>query len=98
MGSLIGILTGIYIVVLAWEGELTFWGIPLFLALTLIGVFLLPRTVGRFFIFIVLSSPIAIIAGLLSGNYGSALTALAIGVTAFLAEFIIGNTTGRYRY
>lgn len=74
MGGLVGIIAGIYLVVLAWEGELTFWGIPFFLALTLIGIFLLPRTVGRFFIFIVLSSPLAIIAGLFSGNYGSALT------------------------
>jgi hypothetical protein len=43
---------------------------------------------------IMFGAPIAVIAGLIAGNSDSALTALSIGVGAFVVQFVIGKIRG----
>jgi hypothetical protein len=96
MGGIVGFIVGIFYVLSAWNGDLDFWGVPIFVAVTLLGILLLPKTMGQFLIFIVVFSPIAIIAALINGHSQAALSALFIGLLAFGSEFLIGNIRGGY--
>ncbi len=91
MGAILGFLAGVFIVISAWDGDLSFWGLPVFLIATLVGVFLFSTTVGVFMTSVMIFSPVAIIAGLINGETQSALAALSIGVAAFVSQFIIGS-------
>ena len=94
MGSLLGLFASIALVIAAWDGELSFWGLPIFIIAALVGVFLFPMTIGTFMTAIVFASPIAIIAALINSNSQSAISALAIGVSAFVTQFIITKVRG----
>lgn len=94
MGSLVGLVVSIGIIWSAWDGELTFWGVPIFLAATILGVLIFPMTVGTFMTSIMFASPIAIIFALINSNSQSALAALSLGVSAFITQFIIGKIRG----
>jgi hypothetical protein len=90
MGTLIGWVVGLGIIGSAWSGDLSFWGIGVFVIAALVGIFLMPMTVGTFMTSIMFSSIIALIAGFINGNNDSALTALAIGIGSFVTQLIIG--------
>lgn len=94
MGSLLGFFVAIGMIGSAWSGTLSFWGLPIFIVAALIGIFLMPMTVGTFMTSIMFGAPIAVIAGLIAGNSDSALTALSIGVGAFVVQFVIGKIRG----
>lgn len=94
MGTLFGLIAGIGLVITSWDGELSFWGLPIFIIAALLGVFLFPFTVGTFMTGIMFASPIAIIAALINSNSQSALAALTIGISAFITQFIIGRIRG----
>ena len=91
MGSILGFFTGLGLISSAWSGDLTFWGIGLFLVLALLGAFVFPRTVGTFATSVMFMSPIAVVAGLINGTSSSALAALGIGIGAAVTQFIVGR-------
>jgi hypothetical protein len=90
LGSLIGFFAALGMIGSAWSGTLDFWGLPIFVIAAIVGVFVLPMTIGTFMASIMFGSPIAFIAGLISGNSNSAFTALGIGVCAIAVQMIIG--------
>jgi len=47
--------------------------------------------VGTFMTGVMFASPIAVIAGFINGNSDSAITALGIGIGAFVVQFVIGS-------
>jgi hypothetical protein len=94
VGSLLGLIVAIGMIGSSWSGTLSFWGLPIFIVAALLGIFLMPMTVGTFMTSIMFGAPIAVLAGLIAGNSNSALTALAIGVGAFIVQFIIGRIRG----
>jgi hypothetical protein len=94
VGSLLGLIVAIGMIGSSWSGTLSFWGLPIFIVAALLGIFLMPMTVGTFMTSIMFGAPIAVLAGLIAGNSNSALTALAIGVGAFIVQFIIGKIRG----
>lgn len=73
----------------AFEGTLEAWTIGVAVVIVLIG-FVFPQTVGVALTSISLASPIAIILALVTENGSSALSALGIGITAFVGQYIIG--------
>ena len=91
MGSIFGLFAGLGLISSAWSGDLTFWGIGLFVVLALLGTFVFPRTVGTFATAVMFMSPIAVIAGLINGTSSSALAALGIGIGAALTQFVVGR-------
>jgi hypothetical protein len=91
MGSIAGFFVGIGLISSAWSGDLSFWGIPIFVIAAIVGVFLMPMFVGTFMTGVMFASPIAVIAGFINGNSDSAITALGIGVGAFVVQFIVGS-------
>ncbi len=90
IGTLLGILAGIGICVESWNGQLQAWTIGAAIVIVLLG-FLIPMTVGTFLIGVMVASPVAAILGFISGNNGSGINALLIGVFAFAGQFIIGK-------
>lgn len=58
--------------------------------LTLIGIFLFPRTVGTAFTPISFATPIAFLIALFRQGLGYALFILAVGVGAWLVTFVVG--------
>jgi hypothetical protein len=58
---------------------------------TLVGIFLFPRTVGTAFTPMSFATPIAFLIALLRNGLGYSLFILAIGVAAWLVTFIVGN-------
>ena len=90
MGSLFGLLCGISIVISTWNGTLEFWGFGAFIIAGLVGLFLMPTTVGTFMTGIMIATPFALLAGLIHGHAGSSGLALLFGVCAFVTQFIIG--------
>ena len=90
LGTFGGFIVGIGIVGFAWSGDLIFWGIPTFVIAGIIGIFITPMLVGTFMTGVMFASPIAAIAGFINGNSDSALTALGIGLAAFIVQLIIG--------
>jgi hypothetical protein len=94
MGSLLGFLCSCGLVAAAWEGSLQPFGIAFFVIAAIAGAFLFPYTVGTFMTMVMSGSIFAILAGLVSGHPGSALTALGIGVGAFLTQFFVGSVRG----
>lgn len=91
MGTLIGWIVAIGMIGSAWSGELDFWGIPIFIIAALIGIFLMPMTVGTFMTSIMFGSIIALIGALIGGHSNSAITSLGIGAGAFLTQFVIAR-------
>jgi hypothetical protein len=73
-----------------WSGELDYWSLGAIPVLTLLGVLIIPFTVGTFMTMLVIISPIAAIAGAIRGNWTSAGAALAWAVAAFLSQLIVG--------
>ena len=59
--------------------------------LTLIGIFLFPRTVGTAFTPISFATPIAFLIALFRHGFTFSLFILAIGVGAWLVTFIVGS-------
>jgi hypothetical protein len=88
-GIIIGVIAAIGICVQAFEGTLDALSIGIAVVIVLIG-FIFPQTVGIALTTISITSPIAIILALVSGSGSSALSALAIGITAFAGQYIIG--------
>lgn len=58
---------------------------------TLVGIFLFPRTVGTAFTPMSFATPIAFLIALFRNGLGYSLFILAIGVGAWLVTFIVGN-------
>lgn len=98
MGSILGFFAGLGVISGAWSGDLTFWGIGLFIGLAVVGTFLFPRTVGTFATAIMFMSPIAVIAGLINGTSDSVLAAIGIGVGAALTQFLVGKVRPESAY
>jgi hypothetical protein len=94
LGTFGGYLVGLGIIGSAWSGDLTFWGIPVFIIAGIVGIFLTPMLIGTFMTGIMFTSPIAAIAGFINGNSDSALTALGIGIGAFITQFVVGHVRG----
>jgi len=91
LGTFGGLFVGIGLISSAWSGDLSFWGIPIFVIAGIVGIFLMPMFVGTFMTGIMFASPIAVIAGFINGNSDSAITALGIGIGAFVVQFVIGS-------
>ena len=94
LGTFGGFIAGIGIVGSAWSGDLSFWGFPIFVIAGIVGIFLTPMLVGTFMTGIMFAAPIAAIGGFINGNSDSALTALGIGLCAFIVQFIVGHVRG----
>jgi hypothetical protein len=90
IGGFLGFFAGIGIVISAWQGTLEPWGFGFFAIAAVVGVVLFPMTVGIFMTNIMIFTPIALLAGLITGNGDSALVALGLGVGAFITQFIVG--------
>jgi len=69
-------------------------GLPFALAvlgiMTVVGIFLFPRTVGMAFTPMSFSTPIAFLIALIRQGIGYALFILAVGIAAWLVTFIVG--------
>ena len=91
MGSVLGLFIGLGLISSAWSGDLESWGLGLFIALAVLGIFIFPRTIGTFATAIMFLGAIAIIAALINGNSDSALTAFGITLGAALTQFIVGK-------
>jgi len=102
-GKLIGFIAGIGLLFsylgVAWSGDtsqnsLLNSGIgAAFVALgilTLVGMFLFPRTVGMAFTPMGVATPIAFLIALFRHGFGFSLIILAVGVGAWLVTFIVG--------
>lgn len=81
----------------AWTGELE-WQAALILpvlgawiALLLIGLFVFPRTVGTWGMFIAFSSPLAAVIALFRNGVTSMVAALLIGALSWLGQALIGS-------
>lgn len=94
IGGFFGITAALGMISGAWSGTLEPWGFGAFLVAGLLGVLLMPMTVGIFMTFMMFASPIAVIAGLITGHGSSALTAAGIGFGAFVTQWIIGSIRG----
>lgn len=91
MGAILGFIVGVGLAISAWDGSLEPWGLGVFVVAGVLGVVLIPRTVGMFMTGVMGFSPIAILAGLISGHGSSALTALGIGIGAFATQLLVGK-------
>lgn len=91
MGTILGVIVGALAIIAAWNGELRFWGIPIFLLAVIAGILLFPKTIGTFMSVVVSASVIAFIAALINGHDESAIAAVFIGVGALLTQFAIGK-------
>jgi len=60
-------------------------------ALTLIGIFLFPRTVGTAFTPMSFATPVAFLIALFRQGFGYSLFILAVGVGAWLVTFVVGS-------
>lgn len=89
MGFIIGLFAAIGMCVEAFDGRLEAWSIGAAIVIVLIG-FIFPQTIGVALMTIVVASPIAIILALVTSNGASALSALGIGFTAFVGQYVIG--------
>ena len=58
--------------------------------LTIVGIFLFPRTVGTAFTPMSFATPIAFLIALFRQGFGYSLFILAIGIGAWLVTFIVG--------
>lgn len=58
--------------------------------LTLVGIFLFPRTVGTAFTPMSFATPVAFLIALFRNGFGYSLFILAVGVGAWLVTFIVG--------
>lgn len=58
--------------------------------LTVVGIFLFPRTVGTAFTPMSFATPIAFLIALFRNGFGYSLLILAVGVGAWLVTFIVG--------
>jgi hypothetical protein len=59
--------------------------------LTLVGIFLFPRTVGTAFTPMSFATPIAFLIALFRNGFGYSLFILAVGVGAWLVTFVVGT-------
>jgi hypothetical protein len=100
VGALLGIALAISYLGAAWDGMLDednwFNGslFPIFLtigALTLLGLFLFPRTIGMAFTPPVFMAPVAVILGWVRNGFGHGLTMLGIGLALWLSTVIIAK-------
>ena len=98
MGSILGFFTGLGLISSAWSGDLTFWGIGLFVVLALLGTFVFSITVGTFSTAVMFMSQLAVIAGLIYGTSSSALAALGIGIGAAVTQFLVGRVRPEAAY
>ncbi len=89
MGAIIGLFFGIGMIVSAFNGELSAALMAGVVVLTLIG-FIFPMFIGTFLTSILVTSPIAALAGFIFGNASSGLAALGIGLLAFGGQYVIG--------
>ena len=89
MGAIIGLVFGIGMIVSAFNGELSAALMAGVVVLTLIG-FIFPMFIGTFLMSIMVTSPIAALAGFIFGNASSGLAALGIGLVAFIGQYVIG--------
>ena len=88
MGFIIGLIVSIAMCVQAFEGTLEAWSIGIAIGIVLVG-FVFPQTVGVALTSISLASLVAIVLALLTGHGSSALSALGIGITAFVGQYVI---------
>ena len=100
VGALVGIALAISYLGAAWDGMLDennwFSGplIPLLLsigALTLLGLFLFPRTIGMAFTPSIFVAPIAVILGWTRNGFSHGMTMLCIGLALWLSTVIIAK-------
>ena len=59
--------------------------------MTVIGVFLFPRTIGMLFTPMSFATPIAFLISLFRNGISSAIWVLVLGVLAWLITFLVGN-------
>ena len=90
MGSLLGLFVGIGLLFGAWDGTIESWGLGAFVVAGLLGIVLMPMTVGTFMTSIMFIAPFAAILALLRGNYESAGVSFGIAVGAFVTQIIVG--------
>jgi hypothetical protein len=62
--------------------------------LTLVGIFLFPRTVGTAFTPMSLATPVAFLIALFRQGFGYSLFILAVGIGAWAVTFIVGTIRG----
>jgi hypothetical protein len=98
MGSLFGFFAGIGLLFGAWEGSLEPWGFGVFIAAILLGIVLMPMTVGTFMTTIMFMAPLAAILALIRGNFESAGVAAGITVGAFITQILVGLIRGGSTY
>ena len=89
MGAVIGLFAGLGMIVSAFNGELSATLMAGVVVLTLIG-FIFPMFFGTFLMSIMVTSPIAALAGFIFGNASSGWAALGIGLVAFIGQYVIG--------
>lgn len=94
IGGFLGLSGALGMIAGAWSGTLEPWGFGVFLIAGLVGIFLMPMTVGIFMTIMMSASPIAVLAGIISGQGSSALTAAGIGLGAFVTQWIVGAVRG----
>lgn len=58
--------------------------------LTLVGIFLFPRTIGTAFTPMSFATPIAFVIALIRQGFGYSMFILALGIGAWLVTFIVG--------
>ena len=90
MGSLLGLFVGIGLLFGAWDGTIESWGLGAFLVAGLLGIVLIPMTVGTFMTSIMMIAPIAALLALLRGNMESAGVSFGIAIGAFITQWIVG--------
>jgi len=98
MGSLFGFFAGIGLLFGAWEGSLEPWGFGAFIAAILLGVVLMPMTVGTFMTSVMFMAPLAAVLALIRGNFESAGVAAGIAVGAFVTQIVVGAIRGGSTY
>ncbi len=59
--------------------------------LTLVGIFLFPRTIGTAFTPMSFATPVAFLIALFRNGFGYSLFILAVGVGAWLVTFVVGT-------
>jgi hypothetical protein len=90
MGSLIGLFVGIGLLFGAWEGTIEPWGLGAFVAAGLLGIILMPMTIGTFMTSIMFIAPVAALLALIRGNTESAGLLVGIAIGAFVTQIIVG--------